>query len=76
MAEKMTFEQNLLRIEQIVKLLEKGEVPLEQSLALFEEGTGLIKKCGAVLDRAEKKIMLLTAKEEGPQLEKFDAEEE
>ncbi len=52
MAEK-SFEQSLARLEEIVKLLEKGDAPLSESLGLFEEGTGLIRSCGTLLEQAE-----------------------
>ena len=56
-----TFEQNIARLEQIVRTLERGDAPLEESLKLFEEGTGLVRACGALLDQAElqvKKVMV------------------
>ena len=56
-----TFEQNMARLEQIVRSLERGEAPLEESLKLFEEGTGLVRACGQLLDQAElqvKKVMV------------------
>ena len=60
MAEKeMTFEQSLARLEEIVRLLEKGDAPLAESLGLFEEGAGLIAKCGGMLDQAEQKVVQL-----------------
>ena len=58
-----TFEQNMARLEQIVRTLERGDAPLEESLKLFEEGTGLVRSCGALLDAAElqvKKVMVGT----------------
>ena len=62
MAEKkMTFVQAMARLEEIVKLLEQGEAPLEDALSLFEEGTKLMKKCSAQLDRAEQKVTRLLA---------------
>ena len=57
-----TFEQNMTRLEQIVRTLERGDAPLEESLKLFEEGTGLVRACGALLDQAElqvKKVMVV-----------------
>ena len=74
MAESKTFEQNMARLDEIVRMLEKGDVPLEKSLTLFSEGTAIVKKCGAVLDKAEKKISILTSKQGEAQLEKFDEE--
>ena len=56
-----TFEQNMARLEQIVRTLERGDAPLEESLKLFEEGTGLVRACGALLDQAQlqvKKVMV------------------
>ena len=56
---KLTFEQGAARIDEIVRLLEKGDAPLDQSLALFEEGAKLIKSCGKMLDEAEQKVARL-----------------
>ena len=55
-----TFEQNMTRLEQIVRSMERGDVPLEESLKLFQEGTELIRSCGKILEDAQlqvKKIM-------------------
>jgi len=57
----MTFEASMDRLEQIVRLLERGEVSLEESLKLFQEGTALVASCGKLLEEAElqvKKIMV------------------
>ncbi|MCI8618509.1 MAG: exodeoxyribonuclease VII small subunit [Oscillospiraceae bacterium] len=51
-----SFEQAMGRLEQIVRAMERGDVPLEQSLQLFEEGTGLVRQCGKLLEEAEMKI--------------------
>lgn len=59
MAEKMTFEQALTRLEEIVKLMESGSAPLDKSLSLFEEGVGLVKFCTSELDSAEQKVKIL-----------------
>ena len=48
-------KQSLKRLDEIVKSLEKGDVSLADSMSLFEEGTALIKSCGAMLDEAEQK---------------------
>lgn len=56
-----TFEENLQRLEQIVRAMERGDVPLEESLKLFQEGTKLVESCGKLLDEAElhvKKIVI------------------
>ena len=55
----MTFEESAARIEEIVKLLERGDVSLDKSLALFEEGAKLIKICGKMLDEAEQTVLRL-----------------
>ncbi len=62
---EMTFEAALARLEEIVKELENGAAPLDQSLQLFEEGVRLVKFCGNRLDVAEQKIRILTKKEDG-----------
>ena len=63
--ESQTFEQSLTRLEQIVKQMERGDVPLEQALALFEEGTGLVSSCTKLLDEAELKVVQLTKGADG-----------
>lgn len=65
MAEKLNFEQSMARLEEIVRLLERGDAPLESSLALFEEGTRLIRSCGSFLDKAEQKVVKLMKCENG-----------
>ncbi len=62
---KMTFEQALARLEEIVALLEKGDVPLDQSLELYEEGAGLVKRCNAALTQAERRVTILVKDQEG-----------
>ena len=58
-SKKMSFEDSLLRLDEIVRHLEKGDLPLSESLALFEEGTGLMRSCSKMLDEAEQKVMKL-----------------
>ena len=58
-AKKLTFEQSMARLDEIVAALEKGDTPLEEALALFEEGTSLMKTCSAALDKAEQKVQKL-----------------
>ena len=48
-----TFEENMQRLEQIVHTMERGEISLEESLKLFQEGTQLVENCGKLLDEAE-----------------------
>lgn len=55
----MDFEKKLTRLEEIVQKMEKGDLPLEHSLKLFEEGIGLTRECQTQLSEAENKIRLL-----------------
>ena len=66
---KQNFEESLLRLDEIVKALEQGEVPLDKALTLFEEGTRLLKTCGKQLDQAEQKVVRLMKGEDGEPLE-------
>lgn len=59
MAESMSFEESLGRLDAIVRHLEKGDLPLSESLALFEEGTGLLASCSKLLEEAEQKVVKL-----------------
>ncbi len=59
MKKKPDYEQSMLRLEEIVELLESGELPLEESMKLFEEGTKLSAECYETLKKAEQKITLL-----------------
>ncbi len=77
MAKKtLSFEESMQRLEEIVRLLERGDVPLEESLALFEEGSGLIARCSKLLDNAEQKVIKLKKGSDGTPVElPFDTEE-
>ena len=66
---KLDFESSMLRLEEIVSLLERGDAPLEQAMTLFEEGAKLLRECTKQLDEAEQKITLLTAGENGQVVE-------
>ena len=55
----MDFEKNLQRLEEIVQKLEDGELHLEESLKLFEEGVKISRQCNDKLNEAEKKVKLL-----------------
>ena len=56
---KLSFEQAMARLDEIVRHLEKGDLPLDDSLSLFEEGPDLIRRCGAMLDEAEQQLVKL-----------------
>jgi exodeoxyribonuclease VII small subunit len=58
-AEEATFEEALVALEKIVERLEKGELPLEESLKLYEEGIRLSRLCHGKLEEAEGKIEML-----------------
>lgn len=77
MAKKeLTFEQSIARLDEIVKLLERGDATLENSLSLFEEGTALIRRCGKLLDTAEQKVVMLKKGADGtPEELPFDTGE-
>ena len=62
---KMTFESALSRLEEIVRAMESGSAALDSSLALFEEGIGLVKFCTKALDTAEQKVKILQKDENG-----------
>ena len=70
-----TFEENMHRLEQIVRSMERGDVPLEESLKLFQEGTELVRSCGKLLDEAQLQVKKITTGPEGaPVEENFDVE--
>ena len=76
-AKKMTFEQQIARLEEIVSALEQGDVQLADSLALFEEGTKLIAACTRQLDQAEQQVVKLMKGPDGAPVEQpFEAAEE
>lgn len=66
---KLNFEDSMARLEEIVSLLEKGDAPLDQAMALFEEGAKLLRECTRQLDEAEQKVTLLTAGKDGEVVE-------
>ena len=70
------FEDCLKRLEEIVDQLEKGDLPLEQSLALFEEGMKLSNACRGELEQAEGKVEILMKQGAKLQAQPFDANEE
>lgn len=65
----MTFEQNMARLEQIVRSMERGDVPLEESLKLFQEGTELVNGCTKLLDEAELQVKKILADASGMPVE-------
>ncbi len=69
---KKTFEESMVRLEQIVRAMERGDVPLEESLKLFQEGTDLVRSCGKLLDDAQLQVnKIMTAADGSPVEEEF-----
>jgi len=60
-----TFEASVKRLEEIVKKLEGGELPLDEAMALYEEGTKLVKSSAKLLDEAELKVVKLAKGPDG-----------
>ncbi len=74
--ENKTFEENLKRLEAIVRAMERGDVVLEESLKLFQEGTELVRQCGKLLDDAQLQVQkVMTAADGSPVMEEFADEQ-
>ncbi len=65
MEKQKTFEESLKRLEEIVRALENGDTPLDESMKLFEEGVSLSATCNELLEKAEQKVSMLTRGENG-----------
>lgn len=75
MTDNQSFEKAMQRLEQIVRALERGDAPLDESLKLFQEGTELVRTCGKMLDDAQLQIQkVMTAPDGTPVLEEFSDE--
>ena len=67
-----SFESNMQRLEQIVRAMERGDVALEESLKLFQEGTELVRSCNELLENAQLQVkMIMTAPDGSPLEEDF-----
>lgn len=64
-----SFEENMKRLETIVRSMERGDVPLEESLKLFQEGVELVRSCGKLLDDAQLQVKTITAASDGKPME-------
>lgn len=63
--QNVNFETNMQRLEQIVRALERGDVPLAESLRLFQEGTELVQSCSKLLDDAELQVQKVVVAADG-----------
>lgn len=70
-----TFEENMERLEQIVRAMDRGDVPLEESLKLFREGTQLVESCGRLLDEAELQVKKVVTGTDGRPVEEDFSDE-
>ena len=75
-ADERSFEESLVHLERMVRELEDGQLGLEDALARYEEGVGLIKRCYARLREAEQRVLQLTGTNEAgePLLQPFKHE--
>ncbi len=64
-----TFEESMQRLEQIVRAMERGDVPLEESLKLFQEGTELVRSCNRLLDNAQLQVKKIVTASDGTPVE-------
>ncbi len=62
---ELTFEEALARLQQILQSLESGNAPLDDSLAMYEEGVRLVKLCNQKLDSAQQRVKILETGEDG-----------
>ncbi|MBU0995650.1 MAG: exodeoxyribonuclease VII small subunit [Proteobacteria bacterium] len=67
---KKSFEQTMKQLEDIVNELEKGDIPLEKALKIFEEGIKLSNQCSEILEQTERKISILLKDQNGVVVEK------
>ena len=67
--ENQTFEASMARLEQIVRAMERGDVALEESLKLFQEGTELVRNCQKLLDDAQLQIKKIMTADDGSPVE-------
>ena len=71
----LTFEASMARLEQIVRAMERGDVALDESLKLFQEGTELVRTCGKLLDDAQMQVEKVVKGADGnPTFEEFNDE--
>ena len=69
MPKKMTFEESVQKLEEIVRAMERGEAPLDESLKLYQEGTELVQICTKLLEDAEIQIKKISVGSDGSPVE-------
>ena len=75
-SQNKSFEASMQRLEQIVRTMERGDVPLDESLRLFAEGTELVRNCQTLLNNAQLQVkMIMTDAEGRPVEEEFPYED-
>lgn len=75
MSKKLSFEESMQRLEAIVRAMEHGDVALEESLKLFQEGTELVRSCGKLLDDAQMQISKISVAPDGSPVEEAFTDE-
>lgn len=73
--QNLTFEQSMQRLEQIVRTMERGDAPLEESLKLFQEGTELVRNCNQLLEHAQLQVKKIMTAPDGSPVEEDFADE-
>lgn len=73
--ENKTFEENMQRLEQIVRAMERGDVALDESLKLFQEGTQLVRSCEKLLDDAQLQVNKIAVGANGEPVEEVFTDE-
>lgn len=77
MRKKKNFEDSIRELEDIVRVLEKGDTSLDNALSSFEKGIALVKDCQTMLDNAQKKVLIISEGKDGELTEQnFISEEE
>ena len=72
---KEKFEDALEKLEDIVRKMESGDMPLDEALKSFEEGIKIIRFCSAKLEEAERRVEMLLGKEDSLQVKRFEGDE-
>lgn len=72
---EQSFEKNLLRLDEIIRLMEKDPVPLDELIGLYEEGVGLLRLCNTQLEDAQQKVKMLQISPDGTRARLVDFKE-